>query len=488
MSDTLYKLSAVLPYQSRFSEASNTHELIKKRKLNAFGPINGVSFKYEDNNAIEFEVRAQKDSIDFQDSFFEMRLKAVSNAFTADATDLWEANGDHKMGTADDVAVDKLKKATLLDPSGIHALIKKITIYLNDKVVDTIEDYNRIYSALKVVSVDTGYLSTLSARDGSFDRKTVEDVQAIAGRDLQQRRYASDLKATANHAGVQALDVSANALERGQRGATKDMFEPLHAGMKLAFRLPIGLLNYDKYLPMDGMTIKIRLELEDPTKCLTLVTGVPTYTLDQCKFMASMVQYTEDYWSEYHAKLQKQGVPVFFDTFSLSSFRVNAGGAQTIEQTIRKNVKELKTILMSHRLDADQVQGRATFDLKGPNTITSVQLKIDNVMYPDNPIQVGENNYGQALQELLKAFRLHNMVDFGSGIRKRGWGKDQFIFGMDFEKSDLRSGLQVEDADISIIVTVSGPANGYQDTILHYEKKLNLASYADAVDVETIEA
>jgi hypothetical protein len=227
--------------------------------------------------------------------------------------------------------------------------------------------------------------------------------------------------------------------------------------------------------------------LENPEKCLTVKTGVPTYTVKECKFVASMVQYTEDYWSEYHAKLQKQGVPVFFDTFSLSSQRIGLGD-QVIEQTIRKNVKELKTVLMYHRLDDDAKQAEPTFDKKGANGIRSVQLKIDNVMYPDNPIPVAQYNYGQSLQELLKAFRLHNMVDFGSGIDKKGWGNTQFLFGMDFEKSDLRSGLQVADADIGLLVSADVAKVGYQDTILHYEKKLNLASYADSVDVETIEA
>ena len=325
-----------------------------------------------------------------------------------------------------------------------QSIIKRLRISSGGVVLEDINSYNRLYC---------GILYPTQATTGMLKEGSIASGQSNS-----------------------SIGVVASSVITNQDSPAHNVLAQVASGAVVSHtvHLASGLLNMDKYIPLVMMNAGFIIEIEfDVVGSIGIASGAFTnidWTVSDIRYMAHLVDLQRDFYDRLRMVMEGSGGVLqlagqTYRHFS-GSFPASAGVASI---NVPARVKSIKSILFKNTVEAD-VALNTTFGISNSITkgITSYQFRIGSVVYPPTAVQVGDDNKGEAYQELRKAFGTVGSLDHGGVLLNNftylasptacaltGAHPVLSPYGLDFEafnRTALESG--VNSADRSLPITL----------------------------------
>mgnify|MGYP003664432778 CR=1 FL=1 len=272
-----------------------------------------------------------------------------------------------------------------------QSIIKRVRISSGGVVLEDINSYNRLYC---------GILYPTQATTGMLKEGTISSSQsnnsigAVVG--------STTVVNVANAPTHNVLAQFATATTQSH-----------------TVHLASGLLNMDKYIPLVMMNAGFIIELEfDVVGSIGIASGAFTnidWTVSDIRYMAHLVDLQRDFYDRLRMVMEGSGgvLQLAGQTYRHFSGSFPASSASA-SINVPARVKSIKSIFFKNTVEAD-IALNTTYGISNSITkgITSYQFRIGSVVYPPTAVQVGDDNKGEAYQELRKAFGTVGSLDHG---------------------------------------------------------------------------
>jgi hypothetical protein len=359
---------------------------------------------------------------------------------------------------------------------GAHNAIKRLRIMYGSLVLEDIQEYKTLVRMFTEASVQQDYAtSSGTILDGMYDVMEV----------------APGMSTTA----ILTADTAANAIVSASTAAIA--LSATTVTRTYALSLLSGILTSKKLLPLKWMASQLSIEITLATAkdaCLA-ATDTPAMTVDQCMFLAEMLEFDSAYDSAFYEGLS-QGVPIKFASWHYHHFNMNGATSQLQVHERSRSVKSAFAVVTS----SDAASARADSDIfffdvattngtdviaGGGCLISEYQWRVGGRYYPAQPVRCDKGG-AEAYLELQKCLDCVGDYTRASNINYLNWAPlatatagQKFIMCAEFENTDVMpdsiAGINAEEqSDISLTIKTSGttPTAKQIDVFVHYDALL----------------
>lgn len=320
---------------------------------------------------------------------------------------------------------------------GIHSILNRVRILFGSTEVEDIREYNQIASIL-------------------YEMKQPAQV-------------------TANIGAAMGFDTQAN---RETAYATKDYKIGCMSGVLGTELLPLDNINA-------GMIIE--MYLEDPMACVETDGANPQYTLSNLEFHCERLVLDQAYRNYIRDTVRSQGLQLGFHSWAHYQTNMGTGSRQQLQINHRSGSVNgiLHTFRDSSVYTDPQVDNKFLF--WDPLTIQDTQVKVNNSIFPDEPIDCVYATRAEPYQGYLRwtnHWDLDSINAFAPPISNQAFATNRFILIDDFEPypevDDIINPMSTEMNNSTILKMLNftgAIGSGYQlDSWVEYFTQIGINS------------
>ncbi len=379
---------------------------------------------------------------------------------------------------------------------GAHNLFNRVTVKYGSLTIEDIQEYARLVRLFYEIGVQKDYSGSHGQIvDGMASTSTNDSIGGNVPGDISDCFVDAVTDATAF--------TSADAYIAPEAAVAATMLYP---GRRRTFNINLmtGLFTQKKLIPLKWLASQLVIEATVANEGDALVqfsgclngsrqasTTVPTYTIEEVRYIAELLEFDSAFDSSFYAGLQTTGIPLKFGSWHYHAFPITGVSSVFQIHERSRSVKSAFAAIVTNKdgnhlidrnrfyhdlnLDPDTSSGLTTWDANGAAApIEEFWWRIGGRYYPSQPIRA---LYGasEAFLELSKA--VDNLGDYtkGSQITAQRWagsynpsatymterehGGQTFIMACGFENVDVMPGTIAginaeEQSDIALSIKI----------------------------------
>jgi hypothetical protein len=295
--------------------------------------------------------------------------------------------------------------------AGIGSLIQRVDVAIGGAIVDSVQNYNQLYSMVKkwTCSTDRQRQAGMSISQGA---PAAAQANGQVGTDLAASVAAGDYNGTytaAVAAGALATEIQ-TGLIKTQNWVRNVCLNAATESASFNYSSWLGLLGKDMFLQLDTLPSPVQITITlDDNSCVASHAGGGTFKLTDLAFRVQSVEFPLLSRSIYAMLSRNQPVPIPFTRWLNFSFSNAAGAVITNRYSVATQclsriwVQNNKTTHMAHatrNAAARDTGAEVPKFLSCADGLTSYYAEIDNRRQAQYDVELAKNAYAWNLEQL----------------------------------------------------------------------------------------